>query len=124
VRNAIPTAALSLLALLLGGCVDASQKVPGATDICDTRLGPLTGCGPDLGAGGIDQIRAACTKLESCGLVSVQNGGRTFDDCVGDFEQYPIDTLPAILDCIAHSSCEQLHDPDDSHKSICERFAK
>ena len=117
---------LCLLALTLAACVD-SAKVPGATPICDTRLGPLVNCGPNLGGPSIDQIRDACTKLAQCGYVVIQGNPdqvRTFEECVNDFEGYPIDTLPAILDCIANSSCEQLHDPENGHLSICERFGR
>ena len=117
---------LCLTLLTLGACVD-SAEVPGATQICDTRLGPIVNCGPNLGGGRIDQIRQACQKLAQCGYVKEQgdpNMVRTFEECVGDFEGYPIDTLPAILDCIAKSSCEQLHDPDNGHLSICERFGR
>jgi hypothetical protein len=114
-----------LTLLTLGACVDSTKGVPGATQICDTRLGPLVNCGPNLGGAPIDRIRDACTKLADCGIIAVQApDGRTFDKCVSDFEQYPIDTLPAILDCIANSSCEQQVDPKDGDHSICERFAK
>lgn len=119
---------IRILALLVvvSSCVDSSD-VPGATNVCDTRLGPVAGCGAGLGGGAINQIRTACTKLASCGLVAIQGNPdttRTFDECVGAFEQYPIDTLPAILDCIARSSCEQLSDPMDGTHSICERFGR
>ena len=115
-----------LVVLTLAACVDSAQ-VPGATNICDTRFGAVAGCGPNLGGAPIDQIRQACTKLAMCGYVVIQGNPsdtRTFEECVGDFEGYPIDTLPAILDCISKSSCEQLRDPMSEHVSICERFGR
>ena len=114
-----------LVALAFAACVDGSRDVPGASNICDTRLGPLAGCGPSLGGGPINQIRDACTKLVTCGIINVQApSGRTFEDCVASFEGYAIDTLAAILDCISKSSCEQLHDPMSADHSICEQFGR
>jgi len=113
----------ALFALLLGGCLEGS-RVPGAMPACDTREGPLLGCGARTGGPPLDSIRAACQKLAECGLVSIEGGARSFQDCINDFEGYPIDALPAILECIGRTDCQSLRDPANrgSGVSICERF--
>ena len=119
----LPGVLWGLLATSGVSCVQG-ERIPGATPACQSREGPLLGCGPRTGGLPEDSIRAACQKLAACGLVAIEHGGRSFEDCLGDFEGYPIDTLPAILDCIGRSSCEQLPDPQDRNISICERFGR
>jgi hypothetical protein len=118
-----------LAALLLAtspACVDDKDRVPGAPSACDSREGPLLGCGPTPGGElDVDSIRAACRKLAACGLVTISphNGARSFDQCVSDFEGYAADLLPAILACIDHAACQDLPDPKDRTSTICERYS-
>jgi len=116
---------LPLLAALVGGsgCVEGN-RVPGATGACDTREAPLLGCGPATGGAALASIRDACSKLATCGLVSIENGRRSFEDCVNDFESYPIDALPGILACIGRTDCAGLQNPNERNVSICERFGR
>ena len=118
-----PTLALVVALAGASGCSEGN-RVPGATPACDTREAPLLGCGAAGGGTALASIRDACSKLASCGLVSIEGGRRSFEDCVGDFEGYPIDNLPAILACIGRTECAALPDPNDRNVSICERLGR
>src|SRR5262245_39437545 len=106
-----------------GGCFEGS-RVPAATGACDTREAPLLGCGAAAGGSPLASIRDACSKLAACGLVSIEDGRRSFEDCVADFNGYPIDVLPAILTCVGRTECAALPDPNDRNVSICERLGR
>jgi hypothetical protein len=109
---------------MVAGACSNDGRLPGATSACQAPEAALLGCGPRGGADDTDSIREACAKLASCGLVSIDRGDRSFADCISDFDGYPIDALPAILNCIARSRCDELPDPDDKSRSICERYGR
>src|SRR5262245_51798350 len=116
--------ALAIILAGLGACGTGDDTIGGTRAEC-AQGGALTDC-PDAER----TAEGACWRLVDCGAISVKSDVDqrfTWPRCVNTIESLTADRQRVVINCIAASTCDELHvegspinpNPNDMH---CLRF--